>query len=112
MGGSGMGVHVTAHLQQRGTDSREAIERASRQIEVDADSYDSGKRLILEQLPSGWLAAGRRGLPGLHTCESRSSPTQRQPSFAAQPLSSAGGSTLQITRCTKVRSEPSDQSVS
>ena len=55
-----MGVHLTAHLQQRGTGSREEAERASRTVEVSAATFDDGKRLVQEQLPEGWVVASWR----------------------------------------------------
>ena len=55
-----MGVHLTAHLQQRGTGSREEAERASRTVEVSAATFDDGKRLVQEQLPDGWVVASWR----------------------------------------------------
>ena len=55
-----MAVLVTAHLQQRGTGSRDEAERASRTVEVNAASFDDGKRLVQEQLPDGWVVASWR----------------------------------------------------
>lgn len=55
-----MGVHLTAHLKQRGTGSREESERASRTVEVSAATFDDGKRLVQEQLPDGWVVASWR----------------------------------------------------
>lgn len=56
----GMDVHLTAHLQQRGTGSREETERASRTVEVSAATFDDGKHLVREQLPDGWIVASWR----------------------------------------------------
>jgi hypothetical protein len=53
-------VHMTAHLQQRGIGSRDDAEPASRTVEVNAASFDDGKRLVREQLPAGWLVASWR----------------------------------------------------
>ena len=58
-----MAVHVTAHLQQRGTGSRDEAERASRTVEVNAASFDDGKRLVQEQLPDGWVVASWTSRP-------------------------------------------------
>ena len=55
-----MGVHLTAHLQQRGTGSREEAERASRTVEVSAATFDDGKQLVEEQLPEDWVVASWR----------------------------------------------------
>lgn len=55
-----MAVLMTAHLQQRGTGSRDQAERESRTVEVNAASFDDGKRLVQEQLPDGWVVASWR----------------------------------------------------
>lgn len=55
-----MSVHLTAHLQQRGTGNREEAERTSQTVEVSAATFDDGKRLVQEQLPDGWVVASWR----------------------------------------------------
>jgi hypothetical protein len=55
-----MAVQVTAHLQQRGTGRPDSDERASRTVEVNAASFDDGKRLVQEQLPENWVVASWR----------------------------------------------------
>ena len=52
-----MAVHLTAHLQQRGTGRPDGSERGSRTVEVNAASFDDGKRLVQQQLPDGWVVA-------------------------------------------------------
>jgi hypothetical protein len=52
-----MAVQVTAHVQQRGTGRPDASERECRTVEVNAASFDDGKRLVREQLPDGWVVA-------------------------------------------------------
>ena len=53
-------IHLTAFLQQRGTGARGEGARESREVTVEADTYADAKRLILEQLPDGWIVGSFR----------------------------------------------------
>lgn len=55
-----MGVHLTAHLQQRGSGGREETDRPFRIVEVSAETFDDGKQLVHDQLPTGWIVASWR----------------------------------------------------
>lgn len=53
-------IHLTAFVQQRGTGARNEDARESREVTVEADTYSEAKRLILDQLPDGWIVGSFR----------------------------------------------------
>lgn len=55
-----MSVCLTAHLQRRGTGSRDETERATQIVEVHAATFEDGKQLVQEQLLEGWIVASWR----------------------------------------------------
>ena len=52
-----MAVHSDRASAAAGDRKPDASERASRTVEVNAASFDDGKRLVQEQLPDGWVVA-------------------------------------------------------
>lgn len=51
---------VHAHLRQAGTGQRDAPPSASRQVQVDAATYQEGRDQITREIPDGWIVASWR----------------------------------------------------
>lgn len=50
-------ITVTAHTQTRPSPARDAPTPERGEITVQADSFEAGKLLALEQLPDGWIVS-------------------------------------------------------
>ena len=48
-------IHLRAHVRRRDNEQVDATSPPAEYIDVDADSYEVGKRLILSRLPAGYI---------------------------------------------------------
>lgn len=55
-----MAIHLAAFVRERGTGALDEGVLQSRHLEVEAPDFLAGKRLVVDQLPTGWIVASWR----------------------------------------------------